>query len=157
MKKQEISIINQLVDMSDKDISTTATNTAQGAVDEGNGLNMLSLANKALKYFETIKGILSKHDSVLNELRREDNDKVILNKVHLSIAEYGTVWDFSATPWIAQQESDLKTWKERIDEIKEMAKKTPTKREHIIVETGELIIIMPAGKSSTTSIKCSIK
>jgi hypothetical protein len=78
----------------------------------------------------------------------------------LEVVEAGVKYDFSkcGDTDLEMFESDLSTATERVKERKEFLKKLPAKGTTIVHEpSGEVITIYPPAKSSTTTIKTTMK
>jgi len=92
----------------------------------------------------------------LSEIQSFDGQKTMALGVEFAQAEVGTKYDYSESPiWInlENQIIELKTkQKEHEDFLKALKSKT-----QILTDDGEVIELFPPAKSSSTSIKLTIK
>jgi hypothetical protein len=152
----ELSLLTPFVDMSKKDISTFANSTIENAIENGNdALNLVAIGSKMEQLGKELKDKGSKRAECIDELLRYDNKKRTTSNVELSIREVGTKYDYSATTKILEIEAEIDKLKEEQKVIQDIAKIVRTRTEYT-TQDGEQIIVMPAGKSSTTSIVTKI-
>lgn len=149
----DIGFLTPFVDMSKKDISTIANNAIDNALENGNdALHLIAIGVKMETLGKAIKDKGSKSIECIEELNKENGKKRTTANVELSIREVGTKYDYSATEFIAEIDSQIDELEGQKKEVQEIAKIIKTRTEWTHPQTGEQIIIMPAGKSSTTSI-----
>lgn len=113
---------------------------------------------KAISAMETfIDGI--KKDPRFIEYVREEltkfNGKQEVNGVKIELAEVGTKYDYSADPEWTTLEEQIKPLREKQKNIEEKLKKIPTGKMLTDEETGEVIGVGPA-KKSTSSYKVTL-
>jgi hypothetical protein len=152
----ELSLLTPFVDMSKKDISTFANSTIENAIENGDdALNLVAIGSKMEQLGKELKDKGSKRLECIEELLRYDNKKRVTSNVELSIREAGTKYDYSATVYLSELESMIDELREEQKVIQDIAKIIKTRTEYT-TKDGEQIIIMPAGKFSTTSIVTKI-
>lgn len=153
----DIGFLTPFVDMSKKDISTIAHNAINNAIDNGNdALHLIAIGVKMETLGKAIKEKGSKSLECIEELTKENDKKRTTANVELSIREVGTKYDYSSTPYINEIDSRIESLETQKKEVQDVAKRITTRIEWTNPETGEQIVIMPAGKSSTTSIVTKI-
>lgn len=153
---QELSLLTPFVDMSKKGISTATTVIVENAIENGSDvLNLCAIGSKMEQFGKELKEKVAKHPECINELLRYDNKKRVASNVELSVREVGTKYDYSATVYLSELDSKMDEIKEEQKVIQDIAKIIKTRTEYT-TKDGEQIIIMPAGKSSTTSIVTKI-
>lgn len=153
----DIGFVKPFVDMSKKDISTISNNAVDDAINNGNDVFYLfSIGVKMELLGKLIKEKCSKSNHCIEELTRENDKKRTTANVELSIREVGVKYDYSATHYITELDNQIELIESQKKEVQDIAKRITTRIEWTNPETGEQIVIMPAGKSSTTSIVTKI-
>ena len=156
MSNQLIIPASEIKSLNKKEIIELASNTVASFDSSINDpIEVLAIISKAGLFLETVeKGIKAE---ALNELQKTYAGKHIMLGIEFAEAEVGVKYDFTENAkWIELNEQIEKLNEKRKDLeafIKTLKSKTVTVDE----ETGETIEWFPAGKSSTTQIKKTIK
>ena len=147
---------NSIKEMGKADIVMLA-NSISGLITENGGeiIKTLAIATKYQLLFSEIEKNLSKNG--VNELHTYDNSKKNVYQVELQVAEVGTKYDFTANAkWNTIQEQ-INSLKEEQKNVEAFCKSLKSKTITVDEETGEAVEFYPPAKSSTTSIKKTIK
>jgi len=125
------------------------------AFNGGEPLNDLAICRKYIFVLEELEKALK--DYAISELSNFDKQEAEILGASLKVVETGVRNDYSATPsWVTQKEViDLET--KKLKDIEAMAKSLKGKLVVVDEETGETKEFFPPYKTSTTSIRVTIK
>lgn len=143
-------------EMGKSDIVTLANSIGDLITENGGEIvKTLAIATKYQLLFSEIEKNLSKNG--VDELLRYDGSKTNAFRVELQVAEVGTKYDFTANAkWNTIQEQ-INALKEDQKNVEAFCKSLKSKTITVDEETGESFEFYPPAKSSTTSIKKTIK
>jgi hypothetical protein len=147
---------NSIQEMGKSDITNFANSISEFITENGGEIiKTLAIATKYQLLFSEIEKNLSK--TGINELLAYDNSKTNAFRVELQVAEVGTKYDFTANAkWNTIQEQ-INLLKEEQKNIEAFCKSLKSNTITVDEETGESFEFFPPAKSSTTSIKKTIK
>jgi hypothetical protein len=147
---------NSIKQMSKAEIVMLANSISGLITNSGSEILItLAMATKYQLLFSEIEKNLSKNG--VNELHTYDNSKKNVYQVELQVAEVGTKYDFTANAkWNTIQEQ-INSLKEEQKNVEAFCKSLKSKTITVDEETGEAVEFYPPAKSSTTSIKKTIK
>ena len=136
---------------------TTLAHSIGDLITENGGeiVKTLAIATKYQLLFSEIEKNLSKNG--VNELLKYDGSKTNAFRVELQVAEVGTRYDFSANRKWNDLNEEINSLKEKQKELEAFCKALKSKTITVDEETGESFEFFPPAKSSTTSIKKTIK
>jgi hypothetical protein len=117
-------------------------------------LEQLAMISKFQLLFETLeKGIKEKSLDDLHKL----GGKFTKHGVEFAIAEVGTKYDYSNTQRWVKLNNEIESIKAKQKEVESFCKVISSITTTVDPDTGEALEFIPASKSSTTSIKKTIK
>lgn len=150
--------VKMLVEMPKQEISAMAQNMVHQSKESGDDtLSQLALASKFKHFFTEIESQLNK--ASIEDLRKFENGKLSKHGVEFSITETGIKYDYSKTQkWLDLQK--------QIDELIEKQKQVEKfcralnagqSLTEVDTETGEAFVFVGPSKSSTETIRKTIK
>lgn len=157
-KMNELALLktNPIVSADKEGLSSMVSSYIQElAFNGGEPLNDLAICRKYIYVLEELEKGLK--DYAISELNSFDKQEAEILGASLKVIETGVKNDYSATPsWLSQKEVvDLETRK--LKEIEAMAKSLKGKLVVVDEETGETKEFYPPVKTSSTSIRVTIK
>lgn len=147
---------NPIVSADKEGLSSMVSSYIQDlAFNGGEPLNDLAICRKYIYVLEELEKGLK--DYAISELNSFDKQEAEILGASLKVIETGVKNDYSATPsWLFQKEVvDLET--KKLKEIEAMAKSLKGKLVVVDEETGETKEFYPPVKTSSTSIRVTIK
>jgi hypothetical protein len=142
---------SNVAELSKKGIMSFASEIVENAIDP---MKQLAVVSKVQLLCKELEAGLKK--VCLSEIANFEGQKTNILGVEFAQAEVGTKYDYSASPiWLDLEEKivSLKAQqKEHEDFLKALKSKT-----QILTDDGEVIELFPPAKSSSTSIKLTIK
>ncbi len=125
------------------------------AFNGGDVLNDLSVCRKFIFLLQEIEKGLIPH--AITELSKYDKKESLVNNVDLKVVETGSKSDYSASPAWVKQKSVVEKETERLKQIESFAKGLKERAQLLDEETGELVEYFPPVRSSSTTVRVTIK
>lgn len=125
------------------------------AFDGGEPLNDLALCRKYIFLLQEIeKGLIP---YAITELSKFDRKESSVNNVDLKIVEAGAKSDYSnSTAWV-KQKAVVEKENDKLKQIESFAKGLRERAQVLDEETGELVEYFPPTRTSSTTVRATIK
>lgn len=125
------------------------------AFNGGDVLNDLALCRKFIYILQEMeKGLIP---YAITELSNYDRKESNVNSVDLKVVEAGSKADYSASPAWAKQKAIVEKENEKLKNIEAFAKGLKEKATMLDEETGELVEYFPPVRTSSTTVRATIK
>jgi hypothetical protein len=142
---------SNVAELSKKGIMSFASEIVENAIDP---MKQLAVVSKVQLLCKELEAGLKK--SCLNEIQTYEGQKTNILGVEFAQAEVGTKYDYSASPIWSELEEKIVSLKAQQKEHEDFLKALKSKTQ-ILTDDGEVIELFPPAKSSSTSIKLTIK
>lgn len=142
---------HNVADLSKKAITSFASEIVEKSTDPIKQLAVVAKVQHLCKELE-----LGFKKVCLSEIQNFEGQKTFVQGVELSQAEVGTKYDYSSSPIWNELESQIVELKSKQKEHEDFLKALKSKTQ-ILTDDGEVIELFPPAKSSSTSIKLTIK
>lgn len=125
------------------------------AFNGGEPLNDLALCRKYIFLLQEIeKGLIP---YAINELSAYDRKEFSVNSVDLKVVEVGSKSDYSNSISWVKQKAILDKENDKLKQIESFAKGLRERAQLLDEETGELVEYFPPIKTSSTTVRATIK
>lgn len=125
------------------------------AFNGGDVLNDLALCRKFIFLLQEMEKGLVPH--AIEELSKYDKKESNVNSVDLKVVETGSKSDYSASVAWVKQSIVVETEKERLKQIESFAKGLKERAILLDEESGELVEYFPPVRSSSTTVRVTLK
>lgn len=125
------------------------------AFNGGDVLSDLALCRKFIFLLQEMEKGLIPH--AIGELSKYDRKESNVNSVDLKVVETGSKADYSASHAWVKQNAVVEAEKERLKQIESFAKGLKERAQLLDEESGELIEYFPPVRSSTTTVRATLK
>lgn len=146
-------------DLSKGQIKIIAESVINELGESGRILEAAETLTKMETLCKEIRGNREFIDFVRDEIEKHGKEFVTANGVKLELAEVGTKYDYSQCndDVLSELEFQLTIMEAKIKERQTFLKTLPARGMEIIKDGGEVALIFPPSKSSTSSYKTTIK
>lgn len=146
-------------DLSKGQIKIIAESVINELGESGRVLEAAETLTKMETLCKEIRGNREFIDFVRDEIEKHGKELVTANGVKLELAEVGTKYDYSQCndDVLSELEFQLTIIEAKIKERQTFLKTIPARGMEIIKDGGEVALIFPPTKSSTSSYKTTIK
>jgi hypothetical protein len=142
---------NNVANLSKKEITLFASEIVENAIDPIKQLAVVAKVQHLCKELESgFKKVC------LSEIQSFEGQKTFVQGVEFAQAEVGTKYDYSASPIWNELENQIIALKSKQKDHEDFLKALKSKTQ-ILTDDGEVIELFPPAKSSSTSIKLTIK
>lgn len=125
------------------------------AFDGGEPLNDLALCRKYIFLLQEIeKGLIP---YAINELSKFDRKESSVNNVDLKVVEAGAKSDYSNSIAWVKQKAVVEKENDKLKQIESFAKGLRERAQLLDEETGELVEYFPPTRTSSTTVRATIK
>jgi hypothetical protein len=146
-------------DLTKGQIRIIAESVVNELCDSGRVLEAAETLTKMETLCKEIRGNREFIDFVRDEIEKHGKELTTANGVKLELAEVGTKYDYSQCndDVLSELEFQLTIIEAKIKERQNFLKTLPVRGMEIIKDGGEVALIFPPSKSSTSSYKTTIK
>lgn len=150
LKKSEIANSNK------EQMTNMVSSYLEGiAYDGGEPLSDLAVCRKFIYLLQEIeKGLIP---YAINELSKYDRKESNVNNVDLKVVEVGSKSDYSSSIAWVKQKAVVEREAEKLKHIEGFAKGLKEKAQLLDEETGELVEYFPPTRTSSTTVRATLK
>lgn len=153
----QLKLISQ--DFTKSQIKIAANLSVEEVLNNGNVLQSAEVISKIELFLKEIKSNKDYIDSVRTEIQKFGKDYKTSTGTKLELTEAGTKYDFANCNDKIYFEllNEFESIKDKIKNREEFLKKVPASGIEIVDENGEVYLIFPPSKSSTSTYKVTIQ
>jgi hypothetical protein len=147
---------SSIVELNKEGMTNVVSSYLEGiAFDGGEPLSDLALCRKYIFLLQEIeKGLIP---YAITELSKYDRKESSINNVDLKVVEVGSRSDYSNSVSWVKQKTILDKESDKLKQIESFAKGLRERAQLLDEETGELVEYFPPIKTSSTTVRATIK
>jgi hypothetical protein len=147
---------SSIVELNKEGMTNVVSSYLEGiAFDGGEPLSDLALCRKYIFLLQEIeKGLIP---YAITELSKYDRKESSINNVDLKVVEVGSRSDYSNSVSWVKQKTILDKENDKLKQIESFAKGLRERAQLLDEETGELVEYFPPIKTSSTTVRATIK
>ena len=156
INKQLIPVITN--DITKAELKGAVLNTVETLKDTGGVLDLADLVTKIDFYIKELKANKEFIELTRDEVMKYGKDILLSSGTKIELAETGVKYDYSQCndTKLQQLELQIADLEEKVEMRKKLLKALPICGEEIHAGDGELYVIYPPSKSSTSSFKTTL-